>query len=262
MSNNVPSVGMSIAGYELCQSISNSNGDQPRERSWLYRCKPICGGNDLVMKIIRSRNDGMREYNIHNNLKGCRGILKVEKQFIYQNMCGFITKICNEGSLRTFLDRNGPLTETEVRSIGKQLGEALQDMHSRKYVHRDINPTNILLHRDGDGSLKAYFNDLGDACLLSSNQVTSRCGAAGYVAPEVVQGDRYSESSDVWALGITLSEACRGCDFGDSGPHSLSVIFDKMTDDIPAHRMTVDEFLSCIGEQLTIPEPNIDNFAY
>ncbi|KAF6259445.1 kinase-like domain-containing protein [Scenedesmus sp. NREL 46B-D3] len=80
---------------------------------------------------------------------------------------------------------------------------ALQWMHSRRILHRDIKPCNLLLFDDGYLKLA----DMGCCCQLPPgiDAAQTRTGTAAYMAPEVASGAQaYSYPVDMWSLGITI----------------------------------------------------------
>ena len=75
--------------------------------------------------------------------------------------------------------------EDEVRTMMAQLLLAIDLMHRKGIVHRDIKPDNILLLDYNDFSV--CITDLGMACLLSDEEeLKMKCGSPGYVAPEIL----------------------------------------------------------------------------
>ena len=73
-------------------------------------------------------------------------------------------------------------------------------MHRKNIIHRDIKPDNILLMDKND--LQICISDLGLACKADDeNEVKSKCGTPGYVAPEVLKGQPFTKKSDIFSIG-------------------------------------------------------------
>ncbi|KAI9984637.1 hypothetical protein PInf_005998 [Phytophthora infestans] len=89
--------------------------------------------------------------------------------------------------------------------IALDIAEGLVFMHSfdPTIIHRDIKSRNVLLNHEWEAKL----SDFGIS-RETSNQttMTGGMGTIAWIAPEVLQGDRYSESADIFSFGITLSE--------------------------------------------------------
>lgn len=86
--------------------------------------------------------------------------------------------------------------------IAMKLSKAVYALNRRRIVHRDIKPENILLEKGGGVRLL----DMGVAWLPGFSDVIDEGipGTPSYMAPEMFQGHRGDERSDVFALGVTL----------------------------------------------------------
>ena len=84
---------------------------------------------------------------------------------------------------------------------------AIQYLHEKKFIFRDIKPENIMVLENGYIKLI----DFGTATELKDKDKTnSIIGTPQYMAPEVILGDSYSFEVDYWSIGICLYEFCCG----------------------------------------------------
>jgi len=92
----------------------------------------------------------------------------------------------------------------EVVAIGAQLCLALQYVHARGILHRDVKPANVLLADDGSCRLA----DFGVSRRLASTAAlaTTCVGTPSFMAPELHADQPYASAADVWALGCVLHE--------------------------------------------------------
>lgn len=93
--------------------------------------------------------------------------------------------------------------------LALQVSEALNFLHEKNIMYRDIKPENIGFDRRGN----AKMFDFGlakelDECKRDKNGLyqLSLAGTKRYMSPEVMRGDRYNFSSDVYSFGVLLWE--------------------------------------------------------
>jgi serine/threonine protein phosphatase PrpC len=106
------------------------------------------------------------------------------------------------------LSRSPALGLEEGRTIGVGLARAIAALHRAGIVHRDIKPDNVIL--EGGGSLKLI--DLGVVRVpgLEEFPPENIPGTAAYMAPEMAAGEPGNETTDIYALGVTLFRAFTG----------------------------------------------------
>ncbi|KAH8067566.1 serine/threonine kinase [Aureococcus anophagefferens] len=87
-----------------------------------------------------------------------------------------------------------------------EMASALEYMHRRRVLHRDLKSTNVFV----DGKFHVKLGDLGIAKILESTlaHASTVVGTPNYLSPELCENKPYSYSSDVWALGCVLYKLC------------------------------------------------------
>ncbi|CAG2053695.1 unnamed protein product [Timema podura] len=98
----------------------------------------------------------------------------------------------------------------------------LHNMQPKALIHRDLKPPNLLLIMDGK-VLKIC--DFGTAC-DQQTYMTNNKGSAAWMAPEVFEGERYTEKCDVFSWGIILWEVIsRRKPFGEIGGTAFRIMW-------------------------------------
>ncbi|MFN7851632.1 MAG: serine/threonine protein kinase [Dolichospermum sp.] len=106
--------------------------------------------------------------------------------------------------MESYTAENGYLSETEALRYIDQIGQALECVHERKLLHRDVKPNNILLRRE---SKEAVLIDFGLAREFQPGKIRSMTATKteGYAPIEQYErrGD-FGYYTDVYALAATL----------------------------------------------------------
>lgn len=117
----------------------------------------------------------------------------------------FATQYVPGPSLHDKVAEEGPLTASQIASIGAALAEGLVAVHEAGVVHRDLKPSNILLSPKGPRII-----DFGIAWATGASTLThvgTAVGSPGFLAPEQVRGAAVTPATDVFSLGATLAYA-------------------------------------------------------
>lgn len=106
-----------------------------------------------------------------------------------------------------------------VRRIVMNVAEALEYVHDRGILHRDISPGNILISRQGEVKLA----DFGMARLLAEPRTTPGFkGTAAYASPEAIQCHELEPSADFYSLAAVVYELLMGMPpYGWGGPEEI-----------------------------------------
>ena len=120
----------------------------------------------------------------------------------------------------------------KIRTIISQIGDALDYAHSQGLIHRDVKPSNILIDRRGN----CLLTDFGIAKMVEGTKhFTATGGILGtptYMSPEQGMGERLTQTSDIYSLGVVLYEMATGkVPFDAETP--LAVVIKHMNDPLP-----------------------------
>jgi tetratricopeptide (TPR) repeat protein len=118
----------------------------------------------------------------------------------------FITMDFVEGQdLHQLLLERGKLAPEQAARIMLQICRALEAAHSEGVIHRDLKPQNVMLDANG----RVYVMDFGiarSAYLPGMTQTGALIGTPEYMSPEQARGEKLTERSDIFSLGIILYE--------------------------------------------------------
>ncbi|XP_069798071.1 G protein-coupled receptor kinase 5-like isoform X7 [Narcine bancroftii] len=178
---------------------------QVRATGKMYACKK------LEKKRIKKRKGESMALNEKQILEKVNSRFVVSLAYAYETkdaLCLVLT-LMNGGDLKFHIYNMGNPGFDEKRAIfyAAEICCGLEDLHKERIVYRDLKPENILL--DDHGHIR--ISDLGLAMQIPEGErIRGRVGTIGYMAPEVINNERYSFSPDWWGLGCLLYEMIRG----------------------------------------------------
>src|SRR5579859_2818919 len=122
----------------------------------------------------------------------------------------FITMDFVEGQdLRALLLERGKLPPEQAARVMLQICRALEAAHSEGVIHRDLKPQNIMVTPEG----RVYVMDFGiarSAHLPGMTQTGALIGTPEYMSPEQARGEKLTERSDLFSLGVIFYELLTG----------------------------------------------------
>ncbi|MFO0928388.1 MAG: serine/threonine-protein kinase [Gemmataceae bacterium] len=114
--------------------------------------------------------------------------------------------------LERFLAETGPLPVDLACEVVRQTALALDHLHARRLVHRDVKPANLMLTREGPGTGRPVVKllDLGLAC-PAGRHGELLCGTPDYLPPERGLAPEYCDiRGDLYSLGCTFYQLLTG----------------------------------------------------
>jgi len=136
-------------------------------------------------------------------------------------------------SLATRLRRVGSLEVDDATRMAGQVADALDHAHGAGLVHRDVKPANIVIGRDG----RARLVDFGIARLVEEADAERDgrevVGTLRYMAPEQLAGRPADARTDLYALGLVISEMLPDL---STAPPWLRELVDRLRATDPADR--------------------------
>lgn len=134
------------------------------------------------------------------------GVVSFIKAVEAKNHIYIIMEFVSKVSLHDFIEaQGGRLSEAVTKRVFYQLVKAVEYLHGKSIVHRDLKLQNILLQNID----KVKVIDFGFAC--EDQKLRVFCGTPSYMAPEIVKKIPYKgKAADIWALGVILYKMLTG----------------------------------------------------
>eukprot|EP01041_Mallomonas_annulata_P009031 gene9031-18703_t len=151
---------------------------------------------DLINEI------GLQTMSRHHNI-----VQTLESYATKRDVC-IVMELMTGGSLTDILGVSVDFPEGCMAYVCKQMLMALAFMHRSHRLHRDIKSDNVLVSFEGEVKVA----DFGFAINLTTEKSkrTSVVGTPYWMAPELIRGQNYDFTVDIWSLGITLIEMAEG----------------------------------------------------
>ncbi|CAL8249166.1 unnamed protein product [Merluccius merluccius] len=150
----------------------------------------------------------------HVNVVAAREVPEGMQRLVATNDLPLLAmEYCQGGDLRKFLnllDNCCGMREGLVLILLRDISSALMYLHKKRIIHRDLKPENIVLQQ-GEKRLIHKIIDLGYAKELDQSSLcTSFVGTLQYLAPELMERQKYTVTVDYWSFGTLVFECITG----------------------------------------------------
>ncbi|WP_061961594.1 serine/threonine-protein kinase [Demequina flava] len=218
MASVVRDVGEEIGGYRIVDQLGRGGSGA------VY--KVLDGaGSEAALKLVDSSADAVAVERLAREVRALQSIAHPAIPAILDaELDGDETFVVFEYipgvSLWDHIQDHGPMRGDELAAFADRTASALEAVHATGAVHRDVTPSNIMISPDGP-----VLIDFGLAHKTTDNRLTRDglvSGTAGYVAPEVIDGQEPGADADRWAWAASVAFAMTGkAPFG-SGTGAIS----------------------------------------
>ncbi|MCB1144964.1 MAG: serine/threonine protein kinase, partial [Leptospiraceae bacterium] len=184
--------------------------------SIIYKAKDNSIGRDVVIKKIRNPN---KEYKIRLE-REIKILSKLEHPNIvpiydtYEDLDGTLCYVMRYIEGKTLLDSIEDFDKNQRMRVFSQILNVLDFVHKNNIIHRDLKPGNILI----DSNHNLYLIDFGiakdlDADYTRITRTGQYIGSQSYSSPEQEKGEKLTQKSDLYSLGLIFYEMIYGKTF-------------------------------------------------
>eukprot|EP01112_Ceratiomyxa_fruticulosa_P009706 TRINITY_DN2543_c0_g1_i1.p1 TRINITY_DN2543_c0_g1~~TRINITY_DN2543_c0_g1_i1.p1 ORF type:complete len:355 (-),score=77.62 TRINITY_DN2543_c0_g1_i1:115-1179(-) len=165
-------------------------------------------GDEVALKYIEKRyvkkkhiEQLRREIDImkkvsHENVLALKEIFEDETNLV------LVMELVTGGELFYKIVDRGSFTEKDAKNVVRQVCLGVAYLHSHGIAHRDLKPENLLCSGEGD-KMVIKIADFGLSKIFGEGStLETSCGTPDYVAPEVLTGQSYDNSVDLWSIGV------------------------------------------------------------
>uniref|UniRef100_A0A8B9GRZ6 IkappaB kinase n=1 Tax=Astyanax mexicanus TaxID=7994 RepID=A0A8B9GRZ6_ASTMX len=149
----------------------------------------------------------------HENVVAAREVPEELQKLATNDLPLLAMEYCQGGDLRKYLnllENCCGMREGSILILLRDISSALTYLHNKRIIHRDLKPENIVLQQ-GEKRLIHKIIDLGYAKELDQSSLcTSFVGTLQYLAPELLEQQKYTVTVDYWSFGTLVFECITG----------------------------------------------------
>lgn len=203
-------LGTRIGPYTLVRRIGEGG------MGVVYECARDGSPQAIALKLLRpelAQNDGYRRRFQHEvraaGEVGHPGLVPIVDAGEADGYHYLAMPFVGRRTLKGLVRGEGRLPLAETLAIAERLGSALDAIHERGLVHRDIKSSNILLTDEGAPMLSDFGVAKGAGYTVLT-RTGLMVGTLDYLAPELIRGEAATPASDVYAFACLVYECLAG----------------------------------------------------
>src|SRR5207248_3536570 len=215
-------IGRTIGHYKISEQIGTGGMGE------VYLATDMTAGRKAALKLLPTRftSDAERLKRFQQEARALVGLNHPNILTVYEigedHSTHYIASELIEGETLRQRLAHGRMELSEAVDVAIQVARALAAAHEAGIVHRDVNPGNIMLRRDGYvkvldfGIAKLAEQEAPatmpkeEALLLVETNLGSILGTVPYMSPEQACGVTADKRTDIWSLGVVLHEMVTG----------------------------------------------------
>lgn len=157
--------------------------------------------NRHTKQLMIKKEMPAEEFELHKKLSEIhhKNIIDIFDCILNNNKCIVLEQYI-AGQTLEMLCSNSVLGEIFTKKIIIELCDGLEFLHSNKIVHRDLNPSNVMI--TDDGTIKIIDFDISRFEKQAVPKDTKILGTEGYAAPEQFGFKQSTSKTDIYALGV------------------------------------------------------------
>lgn len=197
--------GQRIGGYEIIGKLGEGG------LGVVYKARQLSMGRIVALKVLHERwvtdDEFRKRFLVEARLVGRLShpnLIQVIDVGRFKSTLYFSMEFVDGEAVDSILDREGKMDLQSTVSIAIQVASALEYLHQRRIVHRDVKPGNIMVTKGGIAKLGdfGFVKSSLESVLSTEGEVL---GTPDYISPEAAKGEKNLDfRSDLYSLGTTL----------------------------------------------------------
>jgi protein-serine/threonine kinase len=166
----------------------------------------------------------------------CPFIVEIKFAFQDKENLYIITEFLQGGELFFHLHKEKRFTNDKAKFYVAEIVVAIEYLHKKKIVYRDLKPENVLISDIGHVKLTDF--GLSKIFKKSKEKAYTICGTPQYLAPEVILSENgYDSTIDWWSLGCVLYELLIG-----RAPYRIC-LGDSLNEDLYKKKILIPDYV-------------------